>query len=100
MGGGVDFYKDVNGKEIHSRIMSDYRLEYPNKNRDEICEMFKWTKIQGTYKHRYFYFIGTKKEKKLWLQDLEQKYKITEYPKGDNVRYDASYKTSTQNLLF
>lgn len=33
-----------------------------------------------------------------FLQNL--KYKIQPYPKGDNDRYDASYKTITQQLMF
>lgn len=49
-------------------------------------------------KHRYFYFVGNKRQvrdmKKLFI------YKQEPYPKGDNVRYDASYKVQTQLTLF
>lgn len=57
-------------------------------------------KIKGTYKHRYFNFIGGRKERKKWLKQLTEKYKILDYPKGDNKNYDASYETSTQLNLF
>lgn len=49
-------------------------------------------------KHRYFYFIGSKSEKKLIKKMLP--YKIEAYPKGDNVRYDASYQPVIQTSLF
>jgi len=48
-------------------------------------------------KHRYIYFIGTKKDKKKMKQSL--KYQIEEYPKGDSQRYNASAKINTQMLL-
>lgn len=99
-GGGVDFYLTKDNKQIHSRIMSDYRLKYPNKTRKEIAEMLNWTKVKGTYKHRYFYFIGTKFEKKDWKNKLLKKYKNMPYPKGENKRYDTSYKTTIQTKLF
>lgn len=49
-------------------------------------------------KHRYFYFIGNKRQKKQMLKMLP--YKIEPYPKGDNKRYDASYKPTVQTTLF
>ena len=49
-------------------------------------------------KHRYIYFIGSKKQKKIMMQKLN--YEIKLYPKGNNKRYDASYKPNTQAKLF
>ena len=49
-------------------------------------------------KHRYFYFVGNKKEKKEMRQNLA--YQIEPYPKGDNKRYKADYKPDVQILLF
>ena len=46
-------------------------------------------------KHRYIYFTGNKKK---WLKELN--YKIQPYPKGQNKRYDASYKPTIQKELF
>ena len=48
-------------------------------------------------KHRYFYFIGDKRDKKKMLKDLP--YEIQPYPKGDNQRYDASYQPTIQTKL-
>jgi len=49
-------------------------------------------------KHRYFYFMGSKKQKKEMLENLI--YEIKPYPKGENKRYDASYKPQVQAKLF
>jgi hypothetical protein len=49
-------------------------------------------------KHRYIYFIGSKKQRKKWLKELN--YQIKPYPKGKNTNYDASYKTTSQIELF
>lgn len=49
-------------------------------------------------KHRYFYFLGTKKQKKLMKKNLA--YDVLPYPKGKNERYDSSYAPSVQQLLF
>lgn len=100
LGGGVDFYVDQDGNEIHSRIMSDYRLKFPDKSRAEIAEDLKWKSEKGTYKHRYFYFLGDRREKKKWLKQLLEKYPAQPYPKGDNIRYDASYEPQVQGVLF
>ena len=51
-----------------------------------------------TRKHRYFYFIGNKKQKKEMRQNLA--YQIEPYPKGNNKRYEANYKPDVQILLF
>lgn len=49
-------------------------------------------------KHRYFYFVGDKRDKKKMMKELP--YQIESYPKGDNKRYDASYQPTTQAKLF
>lgn len=47
-------------------------------------------------KHRYVFFIG--KMRKVFNKNL--KYQIKPYPKGDNIRYDASYLPTCQLKLF
>jgi hypothetical protein len=49
-------------------------------------------------KHRYIYFIANKKKVKEWKKDLN--YNIQPYPKGENKRYDSSYKPTIQKELF
>lgn len=99
-GGGTDFYLSSDNREIHSRIMSDWRLKYPDMSRDEIATMLKWEKKKGTKKHRYFTFCGNKREKKNWLKGVEERFSIENYPKGENERYDADFNPSVQTRLF
>jgi hypothetical protein len=54
--------------------------------------------IDRPRKHRYFYFIGSKNECKDMRKMLP--YQIEPYPKGQNIRYDSSYATTTQKTLF
>jgi hypothetical protein len=54
--------------------------------------------IERPQKHRYFYFLGTKNDKKNMFKNL--KYKIQPYPKGQNKNYDASYQPTIQTKLF
>ena len=100
LGGGVDFFIDKDGNERHSRILYDYRDRFPGKSREEIAELIGWKKCEGTYKHRYFYFLGSKKEKKQWMKELQEKYEILPYPKGENIRYDSCYNVITKKRLF
>lgn len=53
---------------------------------------------QRARKHRYFYFLGSRKQKMQMKQQL--RYPIMPYPKGENKRYDASYKPNVQLTLF
>ena len=59
---------------------------------------YKKHRIHRSSKHRYIYFIGNKAEKRYFRKCLN--YQILPYPKGQNKRYDASYKTLTQKELF
>lgn len=54
--------------------------------------------IKRARKHRYFYLLGNKKDKKNMMSKL--KFKIEDYPKGDNKNYDASYSPIIQTQLF
>jgi hypothetical protein len=54
--------------------------------------------IDRPRKHRYFYFIGNKYDVKKMRDMLP--YKIEDYPKGENKRYDSSYKPNIQTQLF
>lgn len=93
-----DYY--VKGLEnLHNSTLMDMsrgqenRIEWlKNKFGDNLVE------TQKSRKHRYFYFLGNKKEKKDML--LMIPYKIEPYPKGENKRYDASYIPTLQTQLF
>lgn len=58
----------------------------------------KLVMVDRPQKHRYFYFLGNKKQIKDIMNMLP--YNIMPYPKGENKRYDASYKPNIQTQLF
>lgn len=92
-GGYVYFF---NGKYEHpratlSRLGTRNHKEILSKNKN-----IKYKKLSR--KHRYIYFIGSKTQKKNMLKNF--KYEIKPYPKGENKRYDASYKPKVQGKLF
>jgi hypothetical protein len=68
------------------------------QDRKEQIEKMKLKKLKIEKKHRYIYFIGNKKDIKNLLNNL--KLDVLPYPKGENNRYDTSYKPTTQNILF
>lgn len=93
-----DYY--IKGKEhLHNGTIMDMSRGQENRVqwlRDKFGDDL--IMIERPRKHRYFYFLGSKNECKKMLEMLP--YKIEPYPKGDNIRYDASYKPSTQIELF
>ena len=89
----------IEGKEsLHNQTISD--MARGKENRREWIEnnIGKIELEDRARKHRYIYFIGSKREKKQFLKAL--KYKIEPYPKGQNKNYDASYKPIIQGRLF
>lgn len=89
----------IEGKEhLHNQSISymargkENRREWIEKNIGEIKLQ------QRSRKHRYIYFIGTKKEKKEMIKSLC--YEIKPHPKGDNKNYDASYFPEIQTRMF
>lgn len=95
-------FKDVAVRGLENQHHSTIEdLVRGKENRMEaLREMFgdRLYYVDRPQKHRYFYFIGTKKEVKDMMKMLP--YKIEPYPKGENIRYDASYKPLTQTTLF
>lgn len=84
-----------NGKEMHPRTACS--LGFTNitewAKSDENVELGDYM-----YKHRYFQFLGNKKEIKKMKDDFI--YEMFPYPKGDNKRYDSSFKPTIQTKLF
>lgn len=81
------------GNKMHGKSFSD---KYGTRTKAKADEL-GYTIENQPPKHRYFYFLGTKKE----IKDMHSKlpYEQLPYPKGDNIRYDASYSPPTQ-LVF
>jgi len=96
----VSCWVDKEGKFIHNRSMSLYRDKYPHLSRTDVAHKLGFKKIVGASKHRYFYFVGNKKDKRKWFKELTNKYTILPYPKGENRRYDIPKDTvKTTSLL-
>jgi len=102
------FYTGLSAKRIdycikgmeHLHSASIYDLSRGKENRIEwLKEKFgdDLYMKERPRKHRYFYFLGSKTQKKHMRKMLP--YKVCEYPKGDNVNYDASYTPNTQIKL-
>lgn len=90
----------VKGME-HMHGASIFDLSRGQENRVEWLKQKFGDKLymkERARKHRYFYFLGDKKQKKQMLKELP--YSILPYPKGENKRYDASYMPITQSKLF
>ena len=86
---------------LSAKRTEKYDINNPNKHSKTVVESMNYNELavrNRPQKHRYVYFIGSKKEKKEMFNDL--KYEIKPYPKGKNIRYDASYKPIIQRELF
>ena len=89
----------VKGKEhLHGATIADESRGQENRAqymRDKYGDDFYLA--ERSRKHRYIYFIGSKKQKKSMLNSLN--YGIEKYPKGDSRRYDASGYVELQGCL-
>ena len=92
-GKGVKIYCFSNGKKIHQRS-----LENPDEIKDKIKsgEIEKIIRTEG--KHRYYYFVGNKREKRKMKKML--RYEPQPYPKGENKNYDIGEEVHKQQRLF
>lgn len=84
-----------NGKEVHPRTACSKGF---TSITDWAAKDKNVTLGEYTKKHRYFQFLGSKKEVSRMKKEFV--YEIQPYPKGDNTRYDAGYKTTVQMPLF
>jgi hypothetical protein len=55
-------------------------------------------RINRSAKHRYIYFVGSRKQKQTLKDQL--RYEIHPYPKGESEKYNAGNSVKTQELLF
>lgn len=80
-----------------------YDIDNPNRHSKSVTENknINYQDLavrERPQKHRYIFFIASKKQKKRWNRELN--YPVCDYPKGQNKNYDASYKPTTQTELF
>jgi hypothetical protein len=95
----VKEYKVRGMEDMHSQTLFD--KSKGKVNRVAYLRELYGEKLYMDYrnrKHRYFYFMANKYDKKKMIEQLP--FKIEPYPKGENTRYDASYTPITQQKLF
>ena len=93
-----DYY--VRGME-HLHGASIFDLSRGKENRIEwLKEKFgdKLYMKERPRKHRYFFFVADKRDKKQMMKLMP--YDVQPYPKGENIKYDASYQPNTQIQMF
>jgi hypothetical protein len=85
------------GKKIHSLTVND-GAKRDKVTQKEYCLKHSITAKKGEPKYRYITASGNKRERKKILADVI--LPSLPYPKGDNKRYDTSYKATVQYELF
>lgn len=97
-------YRITGCENLHSRHIFDSD-DIKTYSRKDVVKRLEEKYGQGSIqvverprKHRYFYFVGDKRQ----VRDMKKLliYKQEPNPKGDNVRYDASANIATQMVLF
>ena len=90
----------IKGQEhLHGATIADMSRGQPNRAqwmREKFGDDF-YLKDKSR-KHRYIFFLGTKKQKQQMVEAL--KYPVEPYPKGESKKYDAGGSVKTQQLLF
>ena len=84
----------MGGKDLSERTLSGYQKGI---SRQEVLKKYNIKVTKQLGKHRYIYFLGSKKDKKQRLKDLL--LNKLPYPKGQNKDYKVNFSPSTQGLL-
>lgn len=78
-----DHYYLINGERVHPMTLRDKGITSPK----EWAKMNNIQTVKPSPKHRYFIFVGDKRQKRMMMNKLNYSI-ITEYPKCDQKRYD------------
>lgn len=91
-----------------SKKRSEWRIKGSTKHSKTLCEQVplnvrlanpdKYEFVDRPQKHRYVYFVASKKDKKILLNSLL--YDIEPYPKAKNINYVAEHEPIRQINLF
>jgi len=85
----------IDGKHTHRKNAYN---QFGTGSAEKIRDMgYRVEVIRQGDKHRYYYFCGSRRERKAMRAAL--RYEVKPYPKGETRRYDASAKFATQPLL-
>jgi hypothetical protein len=88
----------IEGVNSHGVTIADKTRGMPNRAQ-AIREMFgdRFSLQPRPRKHRYVFFCGTKRERRLMANAL--RYPVLQYPKGETARYDDGPQITTQTRL-
>ena len=90
----------LKGKEdMHSRTLMD-EFAFTENRIEKLKEKYgdQLYQVRREAKYRYVYILANKKLKKEIMKN--KLFQCRSYPKGENKRYDASYKPLIQTELF
>ena len=90
----------LKGKEhIHSRTLMD-EFAFTEDRIAKLKEKYgdQLYQVRREPKYRYVYVLADKRTKKEIMRN--KLFEVKKYPKGDNIRYDASYEPIIQGILF
>jgi len=81
------------GKEYHRKSVYDMLGKHDLADAERAGFVYH----KGKPKHRYFMFLGNRREKREMASLLP--YPVLPYPKGETTRYEASQEITTQGML-
>lgn len=81
----------LNGKLVHRRSLNAL---YGTSSIEILSSKYDIETEEQNGKHRYMWVLKSNKR-----DNIDIKYPVLPYPKGDNKRYDASYKPRVQGVL-
>ncbi len=88
---GAELYEMNNGQIISKRALDQ---QFNSGTRSD-CDVK--SKHEKSIKHRYFMFLGCKRDRREMLESLN--YDVLLYPKGKTQRYDASATVQIQGVM-
>lgn len=90
----LKYFNTRTNEELHPRTVVEM---FGSRAVDALPEWIERTKEVGG-KYRYFQFLGDRRQAAAMRRALV--YPIEPYPKGNNLRYDASFSPEVQGNLF
>jgi len=82
---------EKHGKILHRKSI----YERLGSSSVKVAEKEGYKKIRIKGKHRYVYFLGSKRDRKKMKQTIGDKWGYLPYPKGETKRYDSGKSLST-----
>lgn len=79
-------YTGIGGKGVETYVMKSGRERHNRKM--ELVDMKEVVAVKkASGKHRYYYFLGKRKDKETMKEMLLKRFQILPYPKSENKRY-------------